>query len=154
MDYSSATAPVYDVYLTYAWKQLYYYGIFDDSIAVAWGGELNSRNFATSAQYYLPSGGEFTSYTGERSMQIYEEINEGVELSFPQTYNSSKTKKGYAHFSIYQNKFNNFDTKVTSYYCHKTATIGGTGITFKGDGNIEITSQYDKTAQQRHTITT
>lgn len=160
---STLTNPSYGVQLSYEWKEVYELAVLDDKIAVAWGGGLNLKNFSSSVLYYdwKDIGGSFGKYYTRRSMTKEETIQAGVELEFPQSVYKDflspmpKTKDGYAQFTLYQTKFQGYDTKVISRYCHKVISIGGGSIEISVAGpavSLDVGYGYDKTAQAETTI--
>lgn len=160
---STSSAPSYAVKLSYTWKEVYALAVFSDEIVAAWGGGLNTKSISSSAKYYNWStiGGSFGTYYTSKSMSKTETVQAGIEFKFPQSVykdlssNCPKTKTGYAKFTLYQTKFQGYDTKVLSNYCHKVISVGGGSISISASGpsvSLSIGSGYDKTAQKASTI--
>lgn len=49
---NSTKKPDYNIKVTYKWSKPYYWEIFSDKIAVAWGGNLNVKRISSNAEYY------------------------------------------------------------------------------------------------------
>ncbi len=162
-DNSTSSAPSYAMKLSYTWKEVYALAVFDDKIVAAWGGGLNTKSISSSAKYYNWSsvGGSFGTHYKSKSMSKTETVQAGIEFEFPQSVykdlvsNYPKTKTGYAKFTLYQTKFQGYDTKVLSNYCHKVISIGGGSIDISASGpsvGLSIGYGYDTTAQKATTI--
>ncbi len=158
-DISSDTAPEYDVTISYCWKEVFLLESYNDKIVAAWGGGLNTSYIDTLAEYYNYSTftGGFTGLYKDRTMDVKETIQAGIEFSFPQSVNGgkAKTRSGFACFTLYQTKYQGYDTKVVSYYCHKVILPKDASISISVDGpnvGIVIGTGYHTTAQKASTI--
>lgn len=162
-DYSTSSAPKYRVYLSYLWKNVYNLALFEDKIAVAWGGGLNSKDYSSLIFYYdwTKVGGDFGDFYTRQSANKEETIQAGLELEFPQAVYKDlvspmpKTKTGYIQFTLYQTQFQGYDTKVISRYCHKVISVGGGSIDISVTGasvSMDIGYGYDTTAQAEKII--
>lgn len=160
---STSSGPAYRVYLSYNWKNVYALALFDDKIAVAWGGGLNLKDYSSVILYYdwNEVGGNFGDFYTRIAATKEETIQAGVELEFPQalyiklTTTRPKTKAGFIQFTLYQTQFQGYDTKVISRYCHKVISVGGSSIEISVAGpavSMDIGYGYDKTAQAESTI--
>ena len=158
-DYNYET-PYYRVKLSYTWKKVFALSCFQDAIAVAWGGGLNSKKIYGVAKYskYKIINGDFGESYANRDMEYTDYIQQGIKFTFPQSIYSStvniapKTQSGYANLTLYQTKRQGFDTKVISRYCHRILTTDG-GITITASGSslspsIIIKSGYDTSVQR------
>lgn len=162
-DNSTSSAPSYAMKLSYTWNEVYALAVLEDKIVAAWGGGLNTKNISSSVKYYNWSsfGGGFGTLYTSKSMSKTETVQAGIEFEFPQSVfkdvvsNYPKTKTGYAKFTLYQTKFQGYDTKVLSNYCHKVVSVGGGSIDISVSGpsvSLSIGYGYDKTAQKATTI--
>jgi len=121
------SAPNYLVTCAYSWSYPYLLAIFNDEIAVGWGGALNTKN--VSGGYHLRSV-DFTSSNWTDSSVGYtpasithENPNVSLEFAFPQSFNSLKTDSGSVSFNLYQTQRQGYDTKVVSNYLHREIGI-------------------------------
>lgn len=165
VDYSTSDAPEYKVYLSYDWKEVYVLTIFNDVIAAAWGGGFNTKSISSLARYFEWNkvGGDYTYYDSSKTMTKKETAQAGIEFKFPQSVSSSngwnsypKTKSGYANFTLYQNQYQNYDTKLLSNYCHQVIAFGGASISISASGpsvSLRIGTGYDTTSQKASTLT-
>ena len=137
---------------------MYELALFEDKIAVAWGGGLNMKDFSSSILYYdwKEVGEEFGDFYTRRTANKEETIQAGAELEFPQSLYKDflspmpKTKTRYIQFTLYQKQYQGYDTKVISRYCHKVISIGGASIEISVAGpsvSLDVGYGYDKTAQ-------
>lgn len=160
---SSSSAPAYQVYITYAWRQVYALAALSDTIVAAWGGGLNTKDISSSAYYYHYQyiGGDFTTLYKRVDMSVTEQVQSGIKFTFSQCIAdpsddniAPKTKTGMAKFTIYQTKFQGYDTKVLSNYCHKLLKPNASiGISASGPSvSISIGTGYDSTPQKASTI--
>ncbi len=157
---SSASAPNYNVTLSYSWVAPYFSNIYKDVIVVGWGGQLNSSNIDSSAEYYYADGvtsSTFGAYYTEREMTARESIQAGIEFEFDQLLDHvAETESGYATFTIYQTRFQNYDSKIISNYCHRVPSItGDVNISISASGpsvSLTIGTAYDRTPEKRTTI--
>jgi len=159
-DQSTTQAPKYEVTIAYTWKEVYALAIFDDVIASAWGGGFNTKNINSNANYhdYTNIGDDFGSYYTCRDMTKTETPQTGIEFEFPQSvYRSGdiapKTKNGYAQFTLYQNQFQNYDTKVVSAYGHQIISVGVSVTISDSPVSVDFSIAYDETDQKTTTLT-
>lgn len=142
---------------------MYNLALFEDKIAVAWGGGLNSKDYSSLIFYYdwAEVGGDFGDFYTRQSANKEETIQAGLELEFPQAVYKDlvspmpKTKTGYIQFTLYQTQFQGYDTKVISRYCHKVISVGGGSIDISVTGasvSLDIGYGYDTTAQAEKII--
>ncbi len=160
---SSSTAPSYRVRFMYTWEEVYGQEFYEDVIVVAWGGGLNTKEISSSANYYHWTSllADFGSFFDNQNMTTEEDIQKGIKFSFPQTMmvdysigKTAKTKKGFAQCVLYQTRFQGYDTKVISYYCHKKL-IGNHSISISASGpsvSVSIGTGYDRTTQRSSNI--
>lgn len=161
---STKKKPVYNVTLSYKWKSVYTLAVFKDEIVAGWGGGLNVTKASGKAKYYdwKRVGGKYGSYVREKSMSKEETIQSGMEFIFPQSvagphwYSAySKTKQGTCSFKLSQTKFQGYNTKVISRYCHRVIAVNGFGIGIDASGasvSLNIGGAWDKTSQKSKTI--
>ncbi len=161
---NSSTLPNYTVKLSYTWKSVYALAVYNDKIVAAWGGNLNSKSYSTTAKYYNWStvGGSFGSTKVKtKSMTVDVTPNAGVEFTFPQSYgtcsngNAAKTKTGSASFTLYQTKKQGYDTTLISNYCHRVISVKSASISISASGpsvSLSIGGAWDKTSQKKTTI--
>ena len=160
---STSKKPKYVVNLSYAWKYVYLYGCFDDKIAVSWGGNLNSMSEVGTAYYNDYNAVKFTwkDMVSQKRMEEEPKINKGYIFEFPQSYGkcktnselSGKSRTGFATCTLYNDRFKNLSTKITSLYCH--AVIGwdhSIAIGVPASGEITIGSSYEKTSKRQTNI--
>lgn len=162
-DYSTSSKPEYKVNISYTWKEVYALAVFDDVIVAAWGGGFNTKSISSRARYYrwASVGGDYGSYHTYKTMDKTETAQAGIEFEFPQSVSNgwneaAKTKSGYAKFTLYQNQYQGYDTKVLSHYCHQVISLGGASIGISASGpsvGITIGKGYDTTAQKATTLT-
>jgi hypothetical protein len=158
-DVSTSTAPSYNFYITYNWLSTYFNDIFDDSIAVAWGGNLNSTNIASLANYNLVISGMFTDYVDSYAWTKNETPNSGIVFSTPQSKGYTiygqyrQNKSGYVRFNLYQTKYNGkYDTNVVSRFLHKVVSIAGGSVSVTGATINFDSGSYDSTDQSSATV--
>lgn len=157
----SSTAPEYSVMISFEWKSPYVLAIFDDVVAAAWGGNLNSKNLTSQVRYYSVSGSNYTDFFSHQAMEPKNSPNCGLELHFPQAVqtsanNGGKAKTGIVNFRIYQNYYIGLDTKIVSQYGHQTISLTGASVTIAGDGvpvQLTFSSAYDQSPQASSNIT-
>lgn len=161
---STEKKPKYKVAISYTWKSVYALAVFDDEIAVAWGGGLNLSKASGTAKYYDWSsiGGKYKSYVREKKMEKEETIQAGIEFIFPQSVdgkhwysNKAKTKDGSCKFTISQSKLQGYKSKVISRYCHRVIAVKGFSIGIDCSGasaGLDIGSAWDKTSQKSSQI--
>lgn len=160
---STSKKPKYVVNLSYAWKYAYWYAALDDKIAVAWGGKLNSMSEVGTAYYndYNPNTYKWNEVISNKRMGEEPKINKGYIFDFPQCYGKAKTRgvlggksrTGFATCTLYNNRFQNLSTKITSNYCHEV--IGWDhkiSIGVPAAGEISIGSDYEKTSTRQTNI--
>lgn len=161
---STSKKPKYVVNLSYAWKYVYFYGCFDDKIAVAWGGKLNSMSEVGTAYYteYDPNYMTWIDSIAKKRMEGEPKINKGYIFKFPQSYGQGnhssvpgKTKTGFATCTLYNDRFRNLSTKILSQYCH--AVIGwnhsiSIGAPLSGEISITPSSDYEVTQKRQTNI--
>lgn len=160
---STSKKPKYVVNLSYAWKYAYWYAPFSDKIVVAWGGKLNSMSEVGTAYYndYNPDTYKWKEMVASTRMGEEVKINKGYIFDFPQLYGKAKTKgvlggksrTGFATCVLYNDRFKNLSTKITSHYCH--AVIGvdhSISIGVPAAGEITIGSAYEETSVRQTNI--
>ncbi|MGI6212095.1 MAG: hypothetical protein ACOYJJ_05910 [Anaerovoracaceae bacterium] len=140
---STKTRPEYRVTISYVWKKPYLASYYDDAIVVEWGGNLLLKEASTSVKYYDYNilKWKWEDYTGERTMSMRQLGRNEFIFFFPQNNGSSsfatydKTKKGHVTFTLYQKSKKNYDTKITSFYCHKNLFTGKDIDDLEGDAD-------------------
>ncbi len=168
MKYTQAVAdksrkkPDYHVVLSYKLRYPFQLGLFSDKIAAAWGGGLNTSKEKGRASYSLTNGtrgGWKKSKIKYRKMSVNAVPNRGIKFAFPQAFgkgaNVYKTKSGSASFNLYQHGKKRKDTKIVSYYCHRSVKMGNSGISITAGGagvNLCPGKAWSKTKQRRTTI--
>lgn len=153
-DYNSKN-PKYNVVLAYAWHDPFAVGLFSDKIAVAWGGNLNSRDERGSSKYYNMNTlcTKYTSYVKSKNMSVNCQPNKGIIFSFTQTDNNyHKIKKGSASFTLFQSKKAGKSTKIVSSYCHKKFAVAGSVSISKNGPGISIGTGWDYSKQKNTNI--
>lgn len=157
---NSNSKPSYAVRLSYNWSKVYSLACYDDKIAIAWGGKLNSKSEYGTAYYYNNVGifSKFTTYANCKKMDIDCKVQKGIIFTFPQSngydanLNKVKTKMGSAGFTLYQTKFKGYDTKIISKYCHRTIAINGATLSISGSPEITVGAAWDTTVQKQQNI--
>lgn len=161
---STSKKPKYVVNLSYAWKYVYLYACFDDKIAVAWGGKLNSMSEVGTAYYneYDPIKFTWKDMISNKRMGEEAKINKGYIFEFPQSYGKfnngdiyGKSRTGFATCTLYNDRLRNLSTKIVSQYCH--AVIGwdhsiSIGVPASGEITISPGSAYEVTSKRQTNI--
>lgn len=156
-DNSSATKPNYKVKCTFNWKEVFVVGAWDDYIAVAWGGGMNSKNESGTVNYYkIVNSGWGTKYES-KAMSKAAVPNKGYKFYFGKSYyysgnNAVKSKSGTANITVYQTKKNGLDTKIISQYGHRTVKAGSS-ISISNTPTISFGAAYDKSDQKSKNVT-
>ncbi len=167
----AANGPLYRVYASFNWKKPFFIGCFQDVIAIAWGGGLNSRYEEAWADYYTYSQGINGSYkrrdhTSDSNSSEYEP-NRGVSFYFDQNqeleryYDGepyvSKLKLAATEVDLFQDYYEGKSTKVIVQYGHAVLDVfGGSGVTIGAGGvgvSISFAKGFDKSEQLQKNIT-
>ncbi len=157
---STSAAPSYAITITYNWLKPYFTDVFDDSIALAWGGGLNSKSVSSAANYY--EGNYYTNRYGAIKQTVAWSKNEtaqvGIVFTTPQSKKSAtqQNKTGTIKATLYQTKYQGFDTKVLSQFGHKVLALSGGSISVGTDrvgvASINVTTNYDTSTQKSITV--
>ncbi len=160
---SSTTKPEYSVSIQYVWKSVYALAVFNDKIVAAWGGGLNTKNISGRASYcdWGPING-WATFNKYQYMTKKETPQAGIEFTFPQSVypaagksNMSKTKAGYACFTLYQTKKQGYSSKIVSNYCHRVISVSSASIGINASGpsvSLSIGKAWDTSPQRASTI--
>lgn len=155
---STSTAPSYRVENSFSWITPFQLSLYNDTVAVGWGGNLNLDPYSAlgNVKYYAPAT-NFTGWTNTllatAAMGKKETVQKGMEYSFHQA-KEGRVRSGYSTTSIYQTKFQGYDTNVVSLYAHRTVSLSASiSITTSG-GSVSITASpaYDTSPQKSTTI--
>lgn len=147
---STSTGPNYDVILFYNWAAPYYIDIFQDALAVAWGGGLTPKNISGNASYYQRGTYDFTTYHTSYTFSPDIVPQTGVKFYMPQSIGLGKNKMGQAGFGLYQTRWQGYDTNIVSRFAHKVISFGGAEISISSSGpsvGLVIGTAYDQTPQ-------
>ncbi|MBR6134864.1 MAG: hypothetical protein IKQ22_00040 [Clostridia bacterium] len=159
---STATAPKYDITLTYHWSNVFAQSLYNDVIAVTWGGGLNVQSKSGTAHYYSFDNGGWLVRKSSKSMTTNETVQKGIKYSFKQSINNEgnlqmpyKSKSGTAKATIYQTQFQGYATNIVSKYYHKKTSMAAS-IIFNSSGvgiSVSPTTVYDESPQRSSSIT-
>lgn len=156
---STSTAPSYDVTISYNWAKPYFTDIFTDSLGVAWGGNMNVKNVSSTAKYYYGNywNGAYSDLKQTTSWSRVDTPNKGIEFQTPQSKNGAawQNKTGTIKATVYQTKFQGYDTLIISQFGHKMLSLTGAGVSISGSGpsvSLSFTTAYDTSPQRRATV--
>lgn len=157
-NYSSSTAPNYRIENSFSWITPFQLSLFNDTIVVAWGGGLNLDNYATlgNAKYYAPNN-NLSAWTDKllttTAMSKDQTVQKGIKFNFHQAA-QGRVRNGYSTATIYQTKFQGYDTNVVSMYAHRLLQPNAS-ISISASGasvSISASSSYDTSSQRSSTI--
>lgn len=156
-DNSTSTKPNYKVKCTFNWKKVFIVGAWNDYIAVAWGGGMNSKSESGTVNYYKVADSGWGSKYESKSMSKTAVPNKGFKFYFGKSYYYSgnkavKSKSGTANITVYQTKKKGLDTKIISQYGHRTVTTGSS-ISISNTPTISFGAGYDKSDQKSKNVT-
>lgn len=143
----STSHPEYDFYIYFDWTKPYFNDIFDDTVAAAWGGNLNVKNINSYVDYYRGTywDGSYGGYYGSSAMNYTQTPNMGIVFTFPQHYGDSvigdyrQAKSGWIQYTLYQTQFQGYETNAISKYCHKIVALSFGGVSIaKGGSGVQI----------------
>lgn len=153
-DYSSSSRADYFIGIYFNWNSPYVWTIYNDKIAVSWGGNLKQVKVHQNVNYYNTNltNTAFTESVGV-AIPTYSEkaVNAMGIYEFPQGYSkvvagsSGQAKFGSIRYEIYQTQFSGNVSKAIAYYCHQVTTYNAS-INFSGTGvtpAISIGTAYD-----------
>lgn len=155
----STNNPDYEVYISWQWKDPYFWDVWEDKIVVAWGGDFNHdrsyyRDYAYSNYYNIfgiwPAF-SWASYSEKDNHSVKEIASNGIEWSNDQSNSIDRMRYGYQRFRIYKNNTAGEDTMVTSQYLHRTLSAGDFSISLSGP-SINAGSSWDYSEQGVNTI--
>lgn len=160
-DNTPGKAPNYRVQNSFDWATPTLIGGLSDSVVIAWGGGLNldTNSALGNSKYYVPNGAgtawsvENPNPTKTIPMTYVQKIQEGITYTFKQN-DTGKVRNGYASTTIYQTKYQGYDTNVVSIYAHKTISVGANITISVSNTNASITPNfaYDSTPQKSKAI--
>ena len=153
-NYSTSTQTNYWNYISFSWSDWYFFGIFNDKIPIAWGGNLLFVPISNNINYYYQPQSSWGGYSqSAQASYIETTINAGGYYQFPQTISGDKAKFGSFTFYIKQNGRYNTLSKIITQFAHQILTIGSSDISVSGAPTISIGAAYDTSAQLSNQIT-
>ena len=146
---SSGNSIRYDVYITFAWSKPYWTDLFNDRIAISWGGELFESNISKgNVDYYTysRSGGVWKDFSEFGTMKLEdEESNSHLLLEFPQAINvESMAKNGTFSFRLTKNDADGEYTYIIARYGHQVIEVSGFGVTW-GFPGVDFSTAFEQT---------
>lgn len=154
-NYCTSSQTNYFIGVSFNWVSPYIWDVFYDKVVIAWGGDLAQEQVSQGINYYDTNAlvTQFTDFKGVGNATYSEKnINHMGVYEFPQGYyvisgdQPGIAKSGYIRYELYQNGFQNRNTKVLAYYAHQISSFTGQ-IQFTGTSllpSITIGTGYDK----------
>ncbi len=146
----------YNVIVSFLWKKPCWNELFEDVIAVTWGGELlyDASSVSKSVSYQnaigvYPNWVWYGDIVATKSPATDITIGEGVKFSFPQKsgvylVNGSRIKDGLICFQIGNSSKENKSTQIVSKYCHRIISVKSASISFS-NVSISVGGAYETT---------
>ena len=169
---SSSSAPNYRVQFYFKWSSSPFYIGGWDEMGFAWGGNLKTkeirREFTRPAVYepnywpYYPYFYEGTGYGYDHTNTMVNEIKQSVGCGLLNRFKLSPVfnqlqgvavESGYTYFTLFQNQFQNYSTKILARYGHKVPSVGVSSMSFTSAPDLKLGWGFDYTEELSANIT-